>query len=855
MPCDAVCSSAFLPLATYEVSGFHWNQGRLIRECGHVRLLGFTGKSGRSKHFSLLSPVMRYLWGWSIGMLVLSVAISGIAAKALADDALPEQVGSFGDPAHLVFKGDAPFTDTQMRQAVQGDLQLQIACSPSAKLADYLSVLDTRMRDGFHRAGYRHPLIKVEAQPATNDVVVNLDLGQRWKCGKVIIRGASTVPVDELTKRLTMPTTQPFFQTTVSDDEISVSEQSGSGGQTGAQWVPGDPAPYDSYRQDELTSFVRRQLATMGYFHPFLRVSVEPGDQDADLIIDLIDEGPKGILDHVDFETLHRNKPEDVLHLLNIKPGDPVTVDRMSRWQQILFDSGRFTNHKILVQRIPGDDARVVLRINIREADNAPLLGQPLSDIDEALLRFRRWCLTAGDNGDDVVVTVKSKVCDARVVWGGSRGAATTIDCLEGSALGEFLGPDRQFGIAISDQLAGFYLPLAGLKYESSRNVVILKTSLSWGTDPDPDAKQHWKVSCGGDINAPVGGRDATTALMTVSRWFAPVVLLGELHEDGLICQISGAILTVKGKYGSCRIDAASGRLVDAEFQSDSGKIGAVVQRDALGEMQQSLRLMPGNKLASNETPLSSMISVAAQAMLNLDFVGHHVTTEDRKRMVIIAGRIVQPKILQGIDDLFARPKNDFSLPIDLSISRPQGMVAVCAMWGLTANSKLFESTSWPWTVNRCACFALCNLPKLVEPELRRLYESPTTGPLACLVVAELAKSVNPQASRNFARSGLVKLSPDLFASDCAALLRNPKLAGTMLQVAENLRTLGDDDIDTVAMHLPPKAAVVFRAVQKELKATSGPITLNRLTDTFRTAWNNGLHETVEDELNRSAAQ
>jgi len=268
-------------------------------------------------------------------LFLLCELIFGVA-PARADDELPELVGSFGDPAHLVFKGNSPFTDAQMHQAVQGDLQLQVASCPSAKLVDYLSALDTRLREGFHRAGYYRPLIKVDAEPATNKIVVSLDLGERWKCGKVVVRGASTLSVAELSKRLTQPVSPPFFETVLSDDQISVSCQPGSTDSVDAQWVPGDPAPFDSYRPGELTTFVRQQLATMGYFHPFLRVSVEPADKDADLIVNLIDEGPRAILDHIEFQTLERNAPEEVRKFLKIQPGDPVDLNRIYDLQRKL---------------------------------------------------------------------------------------------------------------------------------------------------------------------------------------------------------------------------------------------------------------------------------------------------------------------------------------------------------------------------------------------------------------------------------------------------------------------------------------------------------------------------------------
>jgi len=152
-------------------------------------------------------------------------------------------------------------------------------------------------------------------------------------------------------------------------------------------------------------------------------------------------------------------------------------------------------------------------------------------------------------------------------------------------------------------------------------------------------------------------------------------------------------------------------------------------------------------------------------------------------------------------------------------------MVAMCAMWGLTANSKLFAARSWPWTVGRCTCLAICNLTDTINPELQRLYASPDAGPLADLVVAELTRSVSPQTSRMFARSGLVKLSPELFENDCHALFGgNERLTPMAMGIAQNLRDLNDDDVDAVATQLPAKSASAFRAVVAELKAHDGQV-------------------------------
>jgi hypothetical protein len=804
---------------------------------------------------------MRFLWGRWITISVQLLIICGCFANITnADDGSSQLVGSFADPNHLIFTGESPFTDKQIHDAVQGDLQLQIASSPSAKLSDYLSILDTRLRDGFHRAGYHHPLIKVNAEPATGNVVVDLDLGKRWKCGKVVILDAKTVPVDELIKRLTEPTTRPFFDTTVSDDEISVSEQPGSDDSNDPQWVPGKPAPFDNYRPDELTSFVRQQLATLGYFHPFLRVSVEPGDKDANLIVDLIDEGPRAILDHVEFETLSRNSPADVLHLLNIKPGDPVNLNRICELERLLWDSGRFIHSKILVQRIHGDDVRVVLRIKINEAENVPLLTEPLTDVDQALLRFGKWCLLAGDDGDNIVVKGATPDFDVQWVWGGLRGSAVSLRLNKG-ILADQLGDDREIDLFTANKMAGVYLPLAGIKLEGPCDPSSMHISLKCGPSPDPDDKDPWIIGVNANITA--ASDTAQTKGMQVDRWIAPAALLTKSREKGRSCSIDGPILTYKSELLTLRIDGASGRLLDGSIDDTtrSEHIQIFVQHGALDAMQQSLHKSAGTNIFSSDQPFSSCCMFLNEMVFHSATIAPKATPKQRQKLAEIAGRVVGTREFGQLGDLFLGllPANDsdsFFLPIDNDFTRPQGMAAMCAMAGLTANNRLFAARSWPWTVGRSACFAMCNLTGPIEPELQRLYSSPDTGPLANLVVAEWVRSISPEQSRIFARNGLVKLSPELFAKDCQALFNgNLRMTAMALQIAENLRSLSDDDIEVIATQIPSNSAAAFRATVKELKFHPGPITPDTIAAALRKAWDSCLHRTMEKELNSLAAQ
>jgi hypothetical protein len=229
------------------------------------------------------------------------------------------------------------------------------------------------------------------------------------------------------------------------------------------------------------------------------------------------------------------------------------------------------------------------------------------------------------------------------------------------------------------------------------------------------------------------------------------------------------------------------------------------------------------------------------------------------KRLSEIGFRILQPKNLVELDDiigeLFPSPST-FSIPIDPGFNDPQGLTAAIAKWGMTASGELFAQQSWPWTIGRAASFVAVDLTDTVGPELQRLYGSPDTGPLACLMVAELTQSRNAQASRSFARNGLVKLSGEMFMKDCQALHNgNPKMTSMAMRFAENLRNLSNDDVKALANSFQPDADAALRAMIVELRSHNGTLDQSAIAAALKKAWDNGIQKMMTAELNRLAAE
>jgi hypothetical protein len=140
---------------------------------------------------------------------------------------------------------------------------------------------------------------------------------------------------------------------------------------------------------------------------------------------------------------------------------------------------------------------------------------------------------------------------------------------------------------------------------------------------------------------------------------------------------------------------------------------------------------------------------------------------------------------------------------------------------------RLYPYGSWPWTL--CRQMALPADPG--SRELRRLYQDPTLGPLACLTAAELYARSDPAIAHNFASLGLQRLSPQAFNQDAAPLLSIGGQAAAARDALANFRDLSDDDFQALLPTLPPLAGPPLIAIRRVLLKHRGQPIAQALPD------------------------
>ena len=256
-----------------------------------------------------------------------------VSPPPLAQD-LPIAV-AWGDPQKIVFQGSTPFTEKQLRWAIVGDLDIQLAGVPSAPFQAYLDLLDRRLRAGFRKAGFRRPSVPVKPDLANDKIIIVLD-PDACKNSAIVVDGASTIPIDQLKRRLTEPTTQPFFESKVENDSITMTMNAGAKASDDALWNIDDYTPFDDDFERHLAAPIKQALAELGYFAAQFDAKITADGEKATLNIHIIDEGPKAMIDQIAVNGTSRNSSQSVIDYLKVKPGDTLDLVRLGELQQRL---------------------------------------------------------------------------------------------------------------------------------------------------------------------------------------------------------------------------------------------------------------------------------------------------------------------------------------------------------------------------------------------------------------------------------------------------------------------------------------------------------------------------------------
>ncbi|MCP4450271.1 MAG: hypothetical protein GY809_02335, partial [Planctomycetes bacterium] len=185
--------------------------------------------------------------------------------------------------------------------------------------------------------------------------------------------------------------------------------------------------------------------------------------------------------------------------------------------------------------------------------------------------------------------------------------------------------------------------------------------------------------------------------------------------------------------------------------------------------------------------------------------------------------------------------------------SRESPMSMVVAMVSAVVfemTNELFPPESWPWTLSRESVFVAGGLGKYTGMELRRLYQSPQTGPIGCLAAAKLLTFVNEPLSRTFAAKGLKQLSVTDFQKDWGLFVEEDRLLSEcLILMGRALKDLDDPDLEALLAFCSPPQAQFIRDVVQGMHEKETESIQQVLTPVLERHWQNELRTEVEKAL------
>jgi len=100
-----------------------------------------------------------------------------------------ETVGQWGDPQRFVIHGATTFSADTIRKKLYSDFAVLLASHPLAPKHALASVLERRLRAGYHRAGFSEAAVQVTLDEQAEGVVAQVDEGPRYTTAGLRIEG------------------------------------------------------------------------------------------------------------------------------------------------------------------------------------------------------------------------------------------------------------------------------------------------------------------------------------------------------------------------------------------------------------------------------------------------------------------------------------------------------------------------------------------------------------------------------------------------------------------------------------------------------------------------------------------
>lgn len=737
---------------------------------------------------------------------LLLILLAMVASPAQAD---PDFVGPLGDPDLLVFAGNLAFTDDELRKGLVKDLEFVIAGHPDANLAQYEVTLVERISRGYRARGFADVSVRPNFDHPSQRLVIKIEEGLQYHCGRIEIVGARTLPVDEFRQALTTAWRRPKPRP-ASSGPIATTLAETTGEPIAALWSPGQPAVFGDNGQLAASSTVYQLFARFGYVKPAvsLRVIPEP-DGTATLRVEIVKEGPRAMFRETVITGADRNTAAGLEAFLKLEPGSVLTPGYAGQLETTLWESARFRDYR--VEFVPSDDdptgAPSIARITVDELADVPLLNEEFSPEQSALLQFARWLERFHEQDADILIEGRFPLSQALKEFGiepanpldlGLQMAISPRDSQSLISAELRRGDDRSRARSVVHLSPGrlavhLFDPHQRIEIAPPNGQLLSFAAITIPPRNPENRSNHLEFGTGIRERAQIGPRSFEPRLIVSPAWLMHQLSLGKLSisltDDVATATLENAI--------QWRFQAGTGQLLDlATIKTQpiqlSARCGRGIFRDLKAQTIEQPEVVQSVNLG--EEGLS--------AGLALVLGRYHDDAKCR-----FAREVIQNGGLREIDEfdwsVLSTYSGRFVIPPG---PQPEG-APVAPYWAAAvfpiSRSLLPRVPEFDLLARELAVLSSRRADRPSEA-FSKLLQQNTVGPTWCLISGGTYGTVLPTARAAFARAGLPLMTQEGFENDCRILINDDWAVGQfLLASAETLQQFESDELQELCNALP----------------------------------------------------
>ncbi|MCX6928749.1 MAG: ankyrin repeat domain-containing protein [Verrucomicrobia bacterium] len=781
------------------------------------------------------------------------------------------RVGDFYDLQRVVFEGTKTFTPQVLREELRDTRDFFVISHPLAPQDAFLEMIQQKLLIGYQHCGFPEARIEARRDARAGRIVVKVEEGPRYRCGAVKVSGAQKVPAAAMIERVMSsrartrpvqpafdfqdkaPATSPLTQALATEPKPS-----------DVLWVKGEPAPFANVDLRHMKAQVTDLLHERGFLlaKADVRMVPNPAARTAELQVEVLEEGPRAVIDRIDISGNRTNTAEAVLRYLDLKPGMELSGQLMASIEDRLWRAARFLSYQVTVGSSE-TEGRVPLQIELVEYDEAPPLTQAFTPTEQALLKLREWLSKLDESGEDLVINLSGLTAPApegEMVMSPRSGLAVLAkDATRKDVVRE------EYAILVKAGQVGFYSPSGGRKLLLACPETQLRGYFTVVINPAPTNDSPFNLMLGASFAHRQEGATASAAYQ-FELGLPPAVCIGFAHQWDCVSWFEGDVLTRSNATMLLKLNARTGRLLEfrklsdegrgtVEIHTESGAFGRTVQRIETGANGLA-------DLGNTNAPLSSAISFFAEEVWTSKYLGviygTNFASETAARLPTLLHQFKLGEILSPLDRLVvgtnapAAKQGAFLIPEAWSSSELThfDMWAVLTSWFLHHSDELFAAHSWPWTLLRETSFTIQHKGTYTDQALKEVYESSETGPLGYLAFAQVLGMMQPPTARKFAARGLERLSTADFRRDWSLLLAgNSVFSQCVLRLAATLRDMSDEQIAALAKEQSILRGEFIAECSRRLRAAKDQPITNALAPVFDTYWERELKEQVKSAV------